>query len=285
MAEKYLGEVLREAKQSLFRADIATWALDAEIILSYIMDLRKEQLITHDKMILTPKQLEAFELALNNRIEAMPVQYIIKRCEFMGMDFYVDENVLIPRPDTEILVEAAMEYVREISAKSVLDICTGSGAIAISLAKYCPSLKKITASDISAKALAVAHVNATDNGVREKINFEESDFLENIEGSFDIIVSNPPYIREADIKRLEVNVKAYEPLIALSGGEDGLFFYRKMAEESAFYLNDNGRIFLEIGYDQAEDVTEIFGRKGFKRISLLKDLAGLDRTLIFSKNI
>jgi len=285
VAENYLGEILKNAKQRLFRVGISTWALDAEIILAYILDLRKEQLITHDNYVLSPKQLEDFEAAVEKRLNFMPVQYIIKKAEFMGLDFYVDSHVLIPRADTEMLVEAAMDYMKASEAQTLLDICTGSGAIAISLAKYCPGLVKITASDISAKALAVAHVNAVDNGVAEKIEFEESNLLENITGLFDIIVSNPPYIREADIKELSANVAAYEPFIALSGGEDGLFFYRKLAEECGFYLNQNGRIFLEIGYDQAESVTEIFFDQGFCRISLIKDLAGLDRTLIFGKNI
>ena len=285
MAEKNLGEILRDAKSRLHGNGISTWALDAELILSYVTGLRKEQLITHDRNILSEKQLVEFEEAINKRLKAMPVQYIIKRCEFMGLDFYVDEHVLIPRADTEILVEAALGYINERSAGSVLDICTGSGAIATALAKYCPCLKRITASDISAKALAVASKNAENNGAGEIIEFAESDLLQDIIGRFDVIVSNPPYIRQADIETLGENVKAYEPLIALSGGEDGLFFYRKMAEEIGFHLNDKGRIFLEIGYDQAEDVTKIFEAKDFNRISLLKDLAGLDRTLIFSKNI
>ena len=285
MDGKPLGEVLRNAKQTLHLKGILTWSLDAELILGHIMGLRKEQLITHDKEFLSDEQIEKFELALDKRLDLMPVQYIINKAEFMDLDFYVDENVLIPRADTEILVEAAVDYINKAKVQNVLDICTGSGAIAVSLAKYCPDLEQIIASDISAKALSIAHTNAGNNGVGEKIKFEESDFLENITGKFDVITSNPPYIREADIRTLSANVAAYEPVIALSGGVDGLFFYRKLAEESGSYLNDSGRIFLEIGYDQAEDVTEIFLAKGFLRISLLKDLAGLDRTLIFSKNI
>jgi len=285
MEPNYLGDILKEAKQALRISGISSWSIDAEIIMGYITDLRKEQLITHDKQALSTKDIAGFKTAIGKRLNLMPVQYIINKAEFMGLDFYVDGHVLIPRPDTEILVEAVIEYIKESKAQRVLDICTGSGAIAIALAKYCPEIKEIVASDISKKALAVAYVNAVDNGVGDKIRFEESDFLENITGKFDVIVSNPPYIREADIDELEVNVKAYEPLIALAGGSDGLFFYKKLAEECEDYLNESGRIFLEIGYDQAEAVTGIFSKNGFKSFSLLKDLAGLDRTLIFGKNI
>ena len=186
----------------------------------------------------------------------------------MGLEFQVNENVLIPRQDTEILVE---EVLKVCHGKTVLDLCTGTGCIIISLTKL-GKVKEATASDISYKALEVARLNATNH----KVSIE-SDLFEKIDGKYDIIVSNPPYITSKDMENLMPEVKDYEPRLALDGSEDGLLYYRRIVREARRHLKDNGMIFFEIGYNQGEEVQELLRKEGFVDISLYKDLAGLDR--------
>ena len=193
------------------------------------------------------------------------------------MRFKVTPDVLIPRPETEILCENAVNMIRFELKGTVLDLCTGSGCIAVSVAKY--TRARVTAADISTDALDIARENAAKNMVR--IDFVESDMFENINGSFDIITSNPPYIPTRELQELMPDVKDYEPRIALNGGADGLKFYRKIAQNAPSHLNPGGALILEIGCDQADGVTEMLSQKGgFNNIRTIKDYAGLDRVII-----
>ena len=257
--------------------------LDIEILLSkalgdvdrlYIhLDLHKE---------LTKEQLDSFNEMIEDRLKGRPIAYIVNNREFMGLDFYVEEGVLIPRPDTEPLVEEVIELVKGKENLKIVDIGTGSGAITVSLAKYIKDCQ-VYSLDISDKALSIGLKNAISNEVEDKINFIKSNIFSGIEDKgleLDVIVSNPPYIRRADIETLHTQVKDYEPYIALEGGEDGLNFYRDITRESVKYLKDKGILAFEVGHDQAEDVSEILKHNGYTNIYTKKDLQGIDRVVI-----
>ena len=215
-------------------------------------------------------------------INGKPIQYITNEQEFMKLNFYVDENVLIPQPDTEILVEKVINDFKYKEVK-ILDLCTGSGVIAISLAKYI-NRSKIFATDISNKAIQIAKLNAEKNLVHKKIEFILSDMFKNInEDKYDVIVSNPPYIKTEVIKTLDKQVK-HEPILALDGGIDGLNFYKIIAENAYKFLNNRGKIYLEIGYDQKDQVIELLKNTlKYKDIICIKDLNLNDRVVIASK--
>jgi len=211
-----------------------------------------------------------------------PIQYIIGVTEFLGSDFIVNEDVLIPRPETEMLVEIAVERAFSFQSSAVglniLDLCTGSGNIAISLTKKITNCK-IAASDISDKALAVARKNAGANGVSGAIEYIESDLFENINGKYDIIVSNPPYIARHEFDTLQEEVR-FEPRIALDGGDDGLEFYRRIFREAHKFLKKSGYVIVEIGYGQAKAINGIIVRAGnFKLVDIRKDHNGIDRII------
>jgi len=277
----FLEDALRNGKKTLREMGIDSWAIDGNVLMAHALGVRKESLITENRRVLSTEEQEQFNSYIEKRKKLMPVAYITNHAEFMSLDFYVDENVLIPRPDTEILVEAAIEHINKSGAKTVLDMCTGSGAIAVSLAHYCSQVE-VTAVDISPSALDVAQKNADKNGVR--VNFIQSDMFESTEGKFDIIVSNPPYISGQEMTELSDNVSKYEPHLALFGGYDGLEFYRCLAKAREFML-EKGVIIIEIGAYQKHDIVEIFRESGFCLQLALKDLGGLDRTLIFGENI
>ena len=215
-----------------------------------------------------------------------PIQYIMHSQEFMKMNFYVDENVLIPQPDTEILVEEVINIFSGLSCAytkdqniRILDLCTGSGAIGISLAKYIKN-SKVTMSDLSKKALEIANKNAIKNEVKDRCSFINSDMFENINEKYDIIVSNPPYIKTEVINTLSKEVQN-EPSLALDGGEDGLRFYRIIANNAWKYLNKNGILALEIGYDQNDDVFNLVKDTGkYSDIYSKKDLSNNDRIIV-----
>lgn len=222
------------------------------------------------------RSVERFKNNIQNFFEGMPIQYINNKAYFMGLEIYVDENVLIPRCDTEILVEEIIKIVKKDSLIKILDLCTGSGAIAISLKKYLNNIE-IIASDISDKALMVAKKNASKIGV--DVKFIESDLFNNINGKFDLIVSNPPYIKKSVIPSLDKQVRN-EPILALDGGKDGLNFYRKISYDAKKFLNNNGYLCFEIGYDQRKDVEDILLQNGYINIYSKKDYGGNDRIII-----
>lgn len=257
--------------------------LDIEILLSKALgDVDRLYIHLNLHKELTKEQLDSFNKMIQDRLKGRPIAYIVNNREFMGLDFYVEEGVLIPRPDTEPLVEEVIELVKGKENLKIVDIGTGSGAITVSLAKYIKDCE-VYSLDISDKALSIGLKNAISNGVEDKINFIKSNIFSGIEGKgleLDLIVSNPPYIRRADIETLHTQVKDYEPYIALEGGEDGLDFYRDITRESVKYLKDKGILAFEVGHDQAEDVSEILKNNGYTNIYTKKDLQGIDRVVI-----
>lgn len=254
--------------------------IEAKTLLRYILQKEESYIIANANIQLTQKQEDKLSNYINKIREGYPLQYITKSQEFMRLSFYVDKNVLIPQPDTEILVETAIKTITELGIRNklaldnikVLDLCTGSGAIAISIKKYIPEVQ-VFASDISKNALKIAQKNANNNKV--KINFIESNMFKNISETFDVIVSNPPYIKTDEISKLSKQVQN-EPKLALDGGKDGLDFYRIIAKEVTNYLNNDGALFLEIGFDQGQAVADMF-----KNSKIIKDYAGNDRVMVW----
>jgi release factor glutamine methyltransferase len=244
--------------------------------------ISKEEMLTYPEKIIDKNTVAKFKRFIEIRAKNMPVKYITNSCEFMSLDFYVDTNVLIPRADTEILVETAINEIKEKGLTKVLDICTGSGCIAVSIAKHCENELEITATDISPAAISIAKKNADKNGVSGNVTFKLNDALSQLpelEGKFDIIISNPPYIKTEDINNLSQDIKKYEPIRALDGGADGLGFYRPIASEAVKLLNPGGKSMLEIGFDQGSEVAEILKERGFSDIEIIKDLGGNDRVV------
>lgn len=275
-----IRETIRKGMIKLKNQGISEPKLKARLLMQYILNKPREYLLVYDNQTLTLRQEVDYFKAIKKIQSGIPIQHITHRQEFMKMNFYVDEAVLIPRPDTETLVEEVIQIAKRINAKKILDICTGSGAIAISLAKYIEN-SEITAVDISKKALNVAKRNAKENEVENQITFIESDLWENIpEQKYDIIVSNPPYIRKDIIKTLDKEVQK-EPKIALDGGYDGLDFYRKIINKADEYLKFKGYLCLEIGYDQKIDVIDLIEQEEKYLDTYCKqDLYGNDRVII-----
>ena len=258
--------------------------LDVEIFLQKALgDVDRIYIHLNLNKELTKEQYDEFLGYINDRINGRPVAYIVGNREFMGLDFFVKEGVLIPRPDTETLVEEIIQLCKNKNEEiNIVDIGTGSGAITVSLAKYIEN-SKITSLDISDIPLEVGKINAVNNGVDNRIEFLKSDVftaIKNTEKKFDIIVSNPPYIPKKDIETLHTQVKDYEPYNALEGGEDGLDFYRQITEESVQYLKQGGILAYEVGHDQSEDVSKIMKHHGYDKIYTKKDIQGIDRVVI-----
>lgn len=275
-----IRETLRKGMIILKNNGISEPKLKSRLIMQYILNKPRQYLLVYDEEILTLRQEVNYFKAIKKLSNGIPIQHITHMQEFMKMNFYVDSDVLIPRPDTETLVEEVIEIAKKVNAKKILDLCTGSGAIAVSLAKYIEN-SEITAIDISAKALNVAKRNAKNNGVENQITFVESNLFENLpKEKYDIIVSNPPYIKKEVIKTLDEEVQK-EPKIALDGGYDGLDFYRKIINKSDEYLKFNGYLCLEIGYDQKDDVIELIENEDkYVNTYSKKDLYGNDRIVV-----
>lgn len=269
------SEVLKEISD--------TPRLDVELLLQKSLgDVDRIYIHVNINKQLSKEEEKEFIDLVEDRIKGRPIAYIVGKREFMGLDFEVKEGVLIPRPDTETLVEEIIELCKNKNKVSILDIGTGSGAITISLAKYIEN-SKVTSFDISDIPLEVGKVNAINNDVNSKIQFLKSDLFSAIEGEniiFDAIVSNPPYIPKKDMDTLHTQVKDYEPYNALEGGEDGLDFYRKITKESKKYLIENGILAYEVGHDQAEDVSKIMKENGYGKIYTKKDIQGIERVVI-----
>ncbi len=258
--------------------------LDRDLILSYLLGKDRVYLISHGDEKTDETTVQRYIELLEERRMGRPVAYITGEKEFMGLRFYVDENVLIPRPDTEILTEEVLRILKdeytEVKNPKVLDMCSGSGAIGISLAVLNKNTC-VTLSDISPEALAVSEKNASGNGVSGKITFSQGDLFGSLEkgSKFDIIVSNPPYIRREDIGNLQKDVRDYEPIGALDGGSDGLDFYRRITSDSVSFLNPHGHLAFEVGHDQAEEVKSMMEEKGFTDTKIIKDLSGIKRAV------
>ena len=268
----------REGRRRLEQAGIGDAAIDAWYLLEHVTGVRRAEFYMNPDMPVEGHENAFFEM-IGKRCRHIPLQHLTGVQEFMGMEFEVNEHVLIPRQDTEVLVETTQEYLQE--DMQVLDMCTGSGCIIISLqhhaGQYGMTKVRMTGSDISGKALDTAGRNAVKN--HTDISWVESNLFDNIEGSYDLIVSNPPYIRTSVIEKLQEEVKLHDPYIALDGKEDGLYFYRRIIEGSTKHLNHMGRLIFEIGYDQGEDVRKLMDEAGYREITVKKDLAGLDRVV------
>ena len=278
-----IQELRKIGRDKLVENNIDDVYIKIDSLLKFVLKMNKTELIVNQENELSKKDENKFLKHIEEIINGKPIQYITKVQEFMNLKFYVDENVLIPQPDTEILVEEVMKKINEIKEKKIikiLDLCTGSGTIAISIKKYFNDNVEVYATDISEKAIKIAKKNAKNNDV--KVKFILSDMFENIkENDFDIIVSNPPYIESKTISTLSKEVQN-EPKIALDGGEDGLEFYKIIAQNADKFLKEKGQILLEIGYNQKESVMKIFeNTRKYFCISCIKDLSNNDRVLKF----
>lgn len=283
-----INDLLIYGRKYLLDTDITEIPLKIRLLAEHVLNLNKYDLVINHFKEISNEDFNSFKSGLEKLKNNIPIQYIINNQEFMKLNFYVDENVLIPQPDTETLVEEVINYVKQNSQLmtstlpiKILDLCTGSGAIAISLAKYIEN-SRITATDISSKALQIAKLNAEKNLVHTKITFIESDMFDKIdENDFDIIVSNPPYIETNVIPTLSNDVQK-EPHIALDGGADGLKFYRIIVSNAKKYLKQDGKVFLEIGFNQKNKLFELINNFDCTAKPIcVKDLGGNDRVIIF----
>lgn len=275
-----LEEAYRLGSSTLNEAGILDAETDAWILLEHVTGVSRAKYYVNPRQVLSKEEEELYLSYVEKRKKRIPVQHLTGVQEFMGLEFIVNEHVLIPRQDTEVLVETVWEDLEP--GMRVLDMCTGSGCILISLMKRMQTVSGedgITGVgvDLSHQALQVAEKNAS----KQKVGavFVESDLFDNVEGTYDMIVSNPPYIRTAVIQELQEEVKLHDPYGALDGKEDGLFFYREIIKKSKKYLKKGGRLYFEIGHDQGEDVKKLMEEAGFSKVTVKKDLAGLDRVV------
>ena len=272
-----INDLLRLSKNDL---------LDSILVLCKLLNVDKSYIYTYGDQEVSIDIVDNFLELMEKRSLGYPIQYILGEKEFMGLDFYLEEGVLVPRGDTEILVEYVIKYIDENYGDkkiNVLDIGIGSGAISLSIANYCKNVE-VLGIDISRTAIKVANIN------KERFNLSNASFYEgdlfqaleglNMEEGFNIIVSNPPYISKKDIEELDVQVKDFEPRLALDGGLDGLDFYRRISLESKEFLVAGGLLIYEIGYDQGDLVRDILIKEGFKDVSIIKDLQGHNRVVM-----
>lgn len=271
-------EMLTEIRRRLQEAGIEDFAYESWLLLEWKLHINRADFYMDPGRIIGETEQNELESVLKKREKRIPLQYLMEECSFMGYTFYVDNHVLIPRQDTECLVEYAAGQIEghpeHPGEGRILDLCTGSGCIGLSVAKLCPQAT-VVLSDISPEALAVAGKNAERLGCH--VTLIESDLFEKIEGTYDVILSNPPYIPFREIETLMPEVKDYEPRLALDGEEDGLAFYRRIIRQAPEYLNPGGRLVMEIGADQGNDLKHGMEAAGFSQVEIRKDLAGRDR--------
>ena len=269
-----IEQLKKQGSDRLRDAGIAEADLDAAYLLEYVLHIDRMAFLMDKEKEVSSEDASRYMEQIEVRAKHIPLQHITGEQEFMGYSFFVNEHVLIPRQDTEVLVE---QVAKLADGKRVLDVCTGSGCIILSLDQLC-NLTKAVGVDLSTEALKVARAN----GIRldSSVEWIESDLFANVTGTFDIIVSNPPYIETKVIDGLMEEVRCHEPMMALDGGEDGLYFYRKIVEESPKYLTNNGYLCFEIGYNQGEEVKALMEHAGFQECQVIKDLAGLNRVVM-----
>lgn len=286
MAEEIwtIGKILKWTEEYFAKAGLDTPRLDAEVLLCHVLHKERIHLYVHFDQPLSKEELAQFKAYIKERVQHKPVAYIVGYKDFMGLEFKVTADTLIPRPDTEILVEAVISRLKTGDDTGIIaDIGTGTGAICLSLLNYLTSLRAVTV-DISTKALAVAKENAQRLGLADRIEFYQGDLLEPIkDGQFTAIVSNPPYIPEGDIAALAADVKDYEPISALVAGPDGLDCYRRLVAEAGALLRAGGFLAMEIGINQREPLEQLAQGMGWGKVEVIKDLAGIDRVLILWK--
>ena len=278
-----ISKLLKWTEEYFGKAQLDSPRLDAEVLLSRVLQKERIYLYVHFDQPLEDDELATYKQFIRRRVNHEPVAYIVGHKEFMGLDFTVTPATLIPRPDTEILVEAALQRLPMGKTQEgvIADIGTGSGAICLSLLKYAAQLKAVTV-DISPEALAVAKINAEALAVADRVEFRQGDLLAPLQGEkFQAIISNPPYIPEKDIPTLDSDVKDYEPIGALVGGQDGFDFYRPLVEQAAELLQDQGFLALEAGIYQAQELKAMAeGLPQWGKVELIKDLAGIERVVI-----
>ena len=271
-----LKEAYEYGQVQLKNAQIEDADLDAWYLLEYVTGVSRTMYFMDMNREVSEEEEREYFRCVETRATHVPLQHITGVQEFMGLPFYVNEHVLVPRQDTEVLVESVLDILEP--EMRVLDMCTGSGCILISLMKLCNLANVIgVGADISEEALRVSRKNAEQLGV--EATWIHSDLFSKVEGQYDVIVSNPPYIRTSVIEGLKEEVKFHDPFIALDGKEDGLYFYRRIVDESPNYLKKGGKLYFEIGHDQGDDVSELMKDAGFSDVTVKKDLAGLDRVV------
>ena len=281
MKENTIAKQLSIATEKLKAAGIENARLDAEVLLAYVLNTRRLALYVHVAKVLEEEQITRYHNLIKPRLERIPVAYLTGHKEFMGLNFAVTPDVLIPRPDTEVLAQGVIEHLHEFNRENLklADLGVGSGAICVSILKF---VENVTADavDISKKALEIAEFNAEKFNVDDRMNFYEGNLFEPLEGNiYDVIVSNPPYIAAEEFKNLQVEIET-EPHIALHGGADGLKFYRKIIEAAPKFLADDGFLAMEIGFNQSDAVQKLINDNGnFKYLQIWKDLAGIERVI------
>lgn len=266
------SKVYQEGMKALEQAGIVEAKVDARMLLESVCHTSYTDLYAHGDREVTEEEQKLYEEYLSRRQLHEPLQQIIGECEFMGLTFKVSRDVLTPRQDTENLVEEVMKELHD--GMRILDMCTGSGCIILSLLHYSNDCQGV-AVDLSEEALKIARANGERLG--EKVDWIRSDLFSDLEGKFDRIVSNPPYIASGEIDGLMTEVRDFEPRMALDGKEDGLFFYRKIIDEAREYLYHDGMLYFEIGYDQGQSVSRLMKDAGFVEVNVVRDFAGNDR--------
>ena len=269
-------ECYEQGKTVLKQADVPEAELDARLLLEYICGTDRNTLLAHGDREVSGKEQADYAGLIRRRSQRIPLQHLTGVQNFMGLDFRVNEHALIPRQDTEILVEEVLKYLHD--GMRILDLCTGSGCILVSLLHYSNGCSGM-GTDISKEALELAQENAARLLDTEEADFIQGDLFEGVTGKFEVIVSNPPYIESSVIPELMPEVRAHEPMLALDGGEDGLEFYRRIIAQSPAYLAGGGMLFFEIGYDQGEQVKQMMLQAHFREVCVVQDYAGLDRVV------
>ena len=273
-------ECYEQGCRTLQAAGIEEAALDARLLLEAVCGTNRNDLLVHGEQPVAPEAEEKYLNWIRQRAEHIPLQQLTGEQDFMGLTFSVNEHVLIPRQDTEILVEEVLKELHD--RMRILDMCTGSGCILLSLLHYSNDCEGLGV-DLSAEALEVAERNVLKVLTPEKAehaHFLQSDLFEKVEGKFEIIVSNPPYIASAEVEKLMPEVRDHEPRMALDGTEDGLHFYRRIIKEAGKHLVNSGMLFFEIGYDQGQAVSELMRTGGYREVQVVQDYAGLDRVVL-----
>lgn len=274
-------ELFKEGMEALTKAGISEARLDALLLLEYICHTARQDLILYGDRQVEEADCARYRAMLEKRQARIPLQHLTGEQDFMGFTFQVNAHVLVPRQDTELLVEEAMKHIGP--GGRILDMCTGSGCILLSLLALTEKTGGVGA-DISAEALAVAQENRIrierQCGKELKAEFVQSDLFSEVQGRFDLLVSNPPYIATKVIDTLEPEVRLHEPMLALDGREDGLYFYKKILAECGGFLTEEAVVLFEIGYDQGEAVSMLMKQAGFISVTVKKDYAGLDRIVL-----
>lgn len=279
-----IAELLELGMEILGQREYINEQLEVRLILAKLMEVDKSYIYAHEDLEVDKELEDKFLETMKKRSQGYPIQYILNEKEFMGLDFYLDEGVLIPRPDTENLVEYVIDYINENYKDrrvNVLDLGIGSGAIGLSIAHFCKQ-SYVYATDVSQDAIKVSGIN------KKRFKLDNVEILmgnlfepvSNMKDFFDIIVSNPPYIESHEISKLQSEVKDYEPIMALDGGEDGLKYYRDISRDAKEFLRHGGLLIYEIGYNQAKKVSDILIDENYRDIEIIKDLQGLDRVIL-----